>query len=97
MNIFLICLDLNVSLVRMFTNKLVVANRSLNLNLKRRNKIKSVFRKKNTISFNSDEKKKSYNMPKWILFNKNLFDDCPSYLEVDYFTLSSFVLYEPFL
>lgn len=69
----------------------------LNLNLKRRNKIKNVFRKKNSVSFTSDEKKKSYNMPKWILFNKNLFDDCPSYLEVDYFTLSSFVLYEPFL
>ena len=69
----------------------------LNLNLKKRNKIKSVFRKKNSTNFNSDEKKKSYNMPKWILFNKNLFDDCPSYLEVDYFTLSSFVLYEPFL
>lgn len=67
----------------------------LNLNLKKKNKIKNVFKRKN--SFYSDEKKRSYNMPKWILFNKNLFDDCASYMEVDYFTLSSFILYEPFL
>jgi hypothetical protein len=43
------------------------------------------------------KKKKSYNIPKWILSNKNLFDDCSNYLEVDYFTLSAFIIYEPFL
>jgi hypothetical protein len=75
----------------------IVSRWFLNLNLKKKNKIKNVFRKKNSAYAHSDEKKKSYTMPKWILFNKNLFDDCANYLEVDYFTLSSFVLYEPFL
>jgi len=75
----------------------IVSRWFLNLNLKKKNKIKNVFRKKNSSYSHSDEKKKSYTMPKWILFNKNLFDDCANYLEVDYFTLSSFVLYEPFL
>ncbi len=75
----------------------IVSRWFLNLNLKKKNKIKNVFRKKNAAYSHSDEKKKSYTMPKWILFNKNLFDDCANYLEVDYFTLSSFVLYEPFL
>ena len=69
----------------------------LNLNLKKKNKLKSVFKKKNSSSSYSDEKKKSYNMPQWILSNKNLFDDCVNYLEVDFFTLSTFVVYEPFL
>jgi hypothetical protein len=73
----------------------IISKWFLNLNLKKKNKIKNVFKKKN--SFYSDEKKKSYNMPKWILFNRNLFDDCANYMEVDYFTLSSFILYEPFL
>ena len=75
----------------------IISRWFLNLNLKKKNKIKNVFRKKNSSYSHSDEKKKSYNMPKWILSNKNLFDDCANYLEVDYFTLSSFVLYEPFL
>jgi hypothetical protein len=69
----------------------------LSLNLKKKTKIKDVLKKKTSSNAYSDEKKKSYNMPNWILSNKNLFDDCSNYLEVDYFTLSSFVLYEPFL
>ena len=69
----------------------------LNLNIKKKNKIKNIFRKKNPSSLYSDEKKKSYNIPKWILFNKNLFEDCPSYLESDFFTLSTFIIYEPFM
>jgi hypothetical protein len=35
-------------------------------------------------------------LPKWILYSKNIIDDVPSFLEVDYFTLSLLVLYEPF-
>jgi hypothetical protein len=75
----------------------IISKWFLNLNLKKKNKLKNVFKKKNIINFNSDEKKKSYNIPKWILSNKNLFDDCSNYLEVDYFTLSAFIIYEPFL
>jgi hypothetical protein len=32
-------------------------------------------------------------LPKWILYSKNIIDDVPSFLEVDYFTLSLLVLY----
>jgi hypothetical protein len=35
-------------------------------------------------------------LPKWILHSKNIIDDVPNFLEIDYFTLSLFVLYEPF-
>ena len=69
----------------------------LNINIKKKNKIKNIFRKKTPSTLYSDDKKKSYNIPKWILFNKNLFEDCPNYLESDFFTLSTFVIYEPFL
>ena len=75
----------------------IISRWFLNLNLKKKNKIKNVIKKKTHPYSHSDEKKKSYNMPKWVLFNKNLFDDCANYLEVDYFTLSVFILYEPFL
>ncbi len=75
----------------------IISRWFLSLNLKKKNKIKDIFKKKNSSYSYSDEKKKSYNMPNWILNNKNLFDDCSNYLEVDYFTLSSFILYEPFL
>jgi hypothetical protein len=67
------------------------------LALKRKNKIRNVLRKKNSNFNKSDEKKKSYSLPKWILFSKNTIDDVSNYLETDYFTLSIFVLYEPFL
>jgi hypothetical protein len=50
-----------------------------NLALKRKNKIKNVLRKKNSNFNKSDEKKKSYSMPQWILFSKNTIDDVSNY------------------
>lgn len=67
----------------------------LNFSLKKKNRLKKLSRKK-SLSFASD-KKKSNNLPKWVLFSKNSFDDVAKFLEVDYFTLSIFVIYEPFL
>lgn len=67
-----------------------------NLSLKKKNKLKNVLRKKNNNFNQSDEKKKSYSFPKWILYSKNAIDDVSNFLEIDYFTLSVFVLYEPF-
>lgn len=47
-------------------------------------------------SFLSDDKQQSNLMPNWILKNKNLITDVSKFIEVDYFTLSVFVIYEPF-
>ena len=68
-----------------------------NLTLKKKNKLRIVLKKKNSNFNNSDEKKKSYSFPKWVLFSKNIIDDVSNYLEIDYFTLSIFIIYEPFL
>ncbi len=69
----------------------------LNLSLKKKNKLKKVTKKKINVQFSNDEKKKSNRLPNWILYNKNIHDDVSKYLEVDYFTLSIFIIYEPFL
>lgn len=42
-------------------------------------------------------KQKSYYIPRWIHFVKIDEMDTKSYLEVDYFTLSAFVVYDPFI
>ena len=68
----------------------------LNLSLKKKNRLKNLAKKKITPYSDTDEKKKSYTLPKWILFSKNSIDDVSKYIEVDYFTLSIFLLYEPF-
>lgn len=67
-----------------------------NLSLKKKNKLKKVLRKKSINFLQSDEKKKSYLFPKWVIFYKNSIDDVSNFLEIDYFTLSIFILYEPF-
>ncbi len=67
------------------------------LSLKKKNKLKNVLRKKNNTNNQSDEKKKSYSFPKWIMYSKNTIDDVSNFLETDYLTLSVFILYEPFI
>ena len=42
-------------------------------------------------------KQRSRNLPDWILTSRLKSFDIPKYLEVDFFTLSTFILYEPFL
>ena len=42
-------------------------------------------------------KQVSFNLPNWLLGYKDLSFDIPKYLEVDYFTLSAFIIYEPFM
>lgn len=68
----------------------------LNISITKKRKLKQILKKKINISFDTVEKKKSNRLPNWILFNKNSINDIPKYLEVDYLTLSAFVLYEPF-
>jgi hypothetical protein len=44
-----------------------------------------------------NRKQKSQHTPTWIYNLRYDISDVKPYLEVDYFTLSTFVLYEPFL
>lgn len=69
----------------------------LNLSFKKKIKLKKIAKKKFSYSHDTEEKKKSYSLPKSILFNKYFFEDVINYLEVDYFTLSVIILYEPLL
>lgn len=64
--------------------------------IKKKIRLKKLIKKKTNLNPTLEEKKKSNSLPKWVLFSKNSFDDIAKYLEVDYFTLSSIVLYEPF-
>jgi hypothetical protein len=45
----------------------------------------------------NDEKIKSFLLPDWILKNKNITDDISKFIEVDFFTLTIVILYEPFM
>lgn len=65
--------------------------------LKKKKKLDIISKKKNFVPSNPEEKKRTNNYPKWVLQNKNLLEDIPKFLEVDFYTLSCFVLYEPFL
>lgn len=69
----------------------------LNLIFKKKNKLRKIAKKKITPFRDFSEKKRSRVLPNWILFNKNLIEDISKYIEVDYFTLSIIILYEPIL
>lgn len=69
----------------------------LNWSLRKKIRLKLKARKKLTISSSLEDKTRSYSLPKWILFSKNVTDDVIKYIEVDYFTLSIMIIYEPFL
>jgi hypothetical protein len=42
-------------------------------------------------------KQKSTSLPNWVFINRISVNDSPDYLEIDYFTLSFIMLYDPFL
>ncbi len=67
----------------------------LNWTLKKKNRLKKVLRRKSMANKDTDEKKRSFLLPKWILFSRNSLDDVAKYLEIDYFTLSFFIVFEP--
>ena len=78
--------------------KFYIADRWLtNWKLKKQLRLKKLANAKyNNQSFRLD-KQSSNKLPKWIYTNKYRFYDVPNYLEVDYFTLSAFTIYDPFL
>lgn len=65
--------------------------------LKKKRKLDIMSKKKNFVPSNPEEKKRTNNYPKWVLQNKNILEDIPKFLEIDFYTLSCFVIYEPFL
>jgi hypothetical protein len=69
----------------------------MNWTNKKRLRLKRKSRKRAASYKHNDEKQRSRLLPDWILFNKHITEDVIKYLEVDYLTLSVFVLYEPFL
>lgn len=65
--------------------------------LKKRNRIFKLKKLKwKPTSFRLD-KQRSYSLPNWLLGYKTINFDVPKYLEIDYMTLSVFVIYEPFM
>lgn len=69
----------------------------INYFLKRKIKIRIRLRKKNNKASLGFEKKKSSTLPHWLLFEKNLENDVSKFFEIDFFSLSIFIVYEPFL
>lgn len=67
----------------------------LNWHVIKKNKLKKRLNSKINAKYLPDDKQKSRNLPIWLLKYKNLKEDVSRYLEVDYLTLSFFVIYEP--
>ena len=65
--------------------------------LKKKTKLKIKTRRKFLFFPSETPKTRSFKLPNWILYNKSLVSDISKYLEVDYFTLSIFIIYEPIL
>ena len=70
---------------------------SINQVLRKRAKFNSIQKKKSFIAENQDEKSRTNNFPSWLLKNKETLEDIPKFLEVDFYTLSCVLIYEPFL
>lgn len=69
----------------------------LNWNSFKKIRLIKLSRNKLKKSKNNAHKQKSTHFPDWILESRIKSFDIPKYLEVDFFTLSTFVLYEPFV
>nr|AEV66668.1 rps4 [Oxytricha trifallax] len=67
----------------------------LNWQVIKKNRFKNKVHKKLNFKNLSEDKQKSKNLPLWILKHKNIREDVTKYLEIDYFSLSFFILYEP--
>jgi hypothetical protein len=64
-------------------------------NIRKKLKLKIKTKKKLNISNSDEDKTKTKVFPTWVLFNRNLTDDSAKFLEIDFFTLSVFIIYEP--
>lgn len=98
-----ICLNSLIQLLLGDLIQLIVSNKYYilykwfnNWTLKKKIKLKEIVKKKINVKINLEEKQRNYSLPKWILENKNITGDTARYLEIDYFTMSILVVYEPF-
>jgi len=67
----------------------------LNWQVIKKNRFKNKVHKKLSFKNLTEDKQKSKKLPLWILKHKNIREDVTKYLEIDYFSLSFFILYEP--
>ena len=78
-----------------------ILNRWLtNWTILRLRKFKRLIFRKNIVrkyTLMKNKKKKSYYTPNWIFLNEYDISDIKSYLEVDYFSLTLIIIYDPFL
>jgi len=98
-----LCLNQNLILLKNDLFQLVVSlkyyilTKWLLLWVKKKKKRLSKFALKNHLKLNSHRSGLlSEKFPKWILTTLFFKADIPAYLEVDYFTLAGFILYQPF-
>ena len=68
-----------------------------NWTLKQKLRLKKRMWRLSNSYFLPDDKQKSYHFPKWIYYSKNVNDDISKFIEVDFFSLSIIILYEPFI
>jgi hypothetical protein len=68
----------------------------VNFNLHKRLRLTKLSQSKNNKSRYDLSKQRSTHLPDWIFRAGYRSFDIPKYLEVDYFTLSAFIIYEPF-
>jgi hypothetical protein len=64
---------------------------------KKKIKLKIRTKKKLIFSDSEEDKLRTKTYPRWILTNRNIIEDSAKYLEIDFYTMSIFVVYEPFL
>jgi hypothetical protein len=64
---------------------------------KKKIKLRLKTKKKLIVSTSEEDKAKTKHYSLWILSYRNVYEDIPKYLEIDFFTMSIFVLYEPFV
>ena len=73
----------------------ILVRHLLNLSAKRRRRLKSVLRRKFAAKSDLVEKSRSYRFPNYIYHSDGVVGDISPFMETDFFTLSSIVLYEP--
>jgi len=68
-----------------------------NFSFKKKIKLKKIFTYKTSGEYEVEDKQRSNLLPKSLLTENDFYEDALKFCEIDYFTLSIIVLYEPFL
>lgn len=68
-----------------------------NWNLFKRTRLAKLARAKFKRMHHAQTKQRSFKIPNWVLTSRVKTADIPKFLEVDFFTLSAFIVYDPFL